>query len=234
MVMPVLRLIFIYLVLILAVVGVFNRDKLGELFDDGGAGADVAAALTRQDPPDEAEVLSPPPAAPVADAPQAPAVTPQPVAPATEPAPVYPPSEEELFGTDESDSPESVAPTTPEASTLPAPADEPVADPEPVTPPAPIQGVAMLQTPVAQPVEAPVATPAPEPAQPVVATPSDAPALTVLSEQELDDKRNAARAAYWGGEVAIAEAIFEELALSKPDQLDPVKAKTIADLLDAQ
>ncbi|GGD43493.1 hypothetical protein [Sinisalibacter lacisalsi] len=151
MLMPILRLVVIYVVLILAVLAVFNRDKLGRLVF-GDSPAEVSAA----------------PAAPAA--PMQPAAPAQPLA---------------------------------AAQTVPAPTAS-ASQSQPAPPPAP----GVLQTPQAAPA-------APAPSAPA---PQSAPAGG--TDPDLSEALNAARAAYWAGDIAGAGDRLAALVAAHPDNPD--------------
>jgi hypothetical protein len=159
--MPILRLVVIYLLLILAVVAVFNRDKLGR--------------LVFGDPPAEAATVQTPPGQPAAPA--------QPTAPtAANPAPAP-----------------SAAPAAP--------------SPVPAAPMAPAQSApGILQT--------PQATPAPAPAQPAPAFPTPSPEPGGALAPDLAEALDAARRAYWAGDIAEAGDQLAALAAAHPANPD--------------
>lgn len=157
MLMPILRLVLIYVVLIIAVLAVFNRDKL--------------ARLVSGDPP-----------AVAAPAPHAPA---QPEAPAP-----------------------SAAPTMPSAAAAPPTPAQPAAPPAP----------GVLQTPQAAPAQQPA--PAPQPAAPETAPQSAPPQAPGSLAPDLAEALNAARSAYWSGDIAGAGAQLAALAAAHPDNAD--------------
>lgn len=195
MLMPILRLVLIYLVLAAAVVGVFNRDKLGQLVF--GAEQSETAPMTASAPaPQEATPLAAQPAeitAPVATS-----------QPEPQPAqPQYPPA-----SLDETVAAAPVQPTP--APMQPTPlAGSSARGSSTLQTPMPPQAAAP-QVPVAQETT-PLSAPTPEPTQ---------PAPTAMTDPAIGQAVNAARAAYWAGDTATAEAQLAELVAAHPDNAD--------------
>ena len=191
MLMPILRLVLIYVALILAVMAVFNRDKLGRLvFGD----PEPQRAATSTPAPTPAPIApSPAPAAPTASAPapvQSAQVQPAPMQPAAPSAPSQP-----------------VVDQYPPASFEPGqPMPAPQAAPQP----------GMLQTPTATP-----PAPAPQPAAPRTALEDrPEPALPIDMPPAIATALNDARNAYWAGDADTAESLLQQLVAANPDNPD--------------
>ena len=191
MLSPILRLLVTYLVVALAVVAFFNRDRVAEIM--GGGGADEPAVAAAPEP---------------APAPQAPA--PQAAAPA-QPVFAPPPGEN---GVPDAQAP--VAPVTPVTPVAPVSAGLQA----PVAPVAPVQAPANngLQTPTAP--AAPASPPPSGGLQTPTAAPAPAPepaAAAATGEGSYESRLNEARRAYWRGDSETAIASYTDLLAQYPD-----------------